>query len=251
VELPGDRRERGSDETRADAREEPSSSTAGGPPSFESIVPGLAHDLRNPMVTIKTFADAVSADGPDSESARALGELAGEACERLDGYLETLGQYAEFRTPEPRLVEFIGALQRAIAERGGAAADRITVEADRPIETHFDPTQLRFVIDNLLETAFAELAGDAKIRVTAVDRRTVRFDVPIGGGPIAKLRRLVGPGDKVPSWRLLLATAVARRNGSVVDVDVGESTMTIRCSLLAKQRGEEGSRGEQTNRSNR
>ena len=75
---------------------------------------------------------------------------------------------------------------------------------------------------------------------------TVEFRVVSGQGAVRKLRRLTDAGDDALPWRVLLARAVAARNGCLVDVQTSDESLTIVC------RAEGGVvRGQQTSRIDR
>lgn len=236
---------------RDDSRDEQGHSPAANeaPPqrALEQVMAGLAHDLRNPMVTIKTFAGAISGGSAADESTRELGSLASDACDRIDGYLEALQDYSDFGDPRPRRLDALGVLRSAIQELPPEVGGRFEVEAEGSREITCDAEQFRFVIDNLVEASLGEIGPDQRVRVHLSSRDAITFEIPTGRGPVTKLRLLVGGDEETASWRILLARAVAERNGCGVEVDDAGSTRTIRCVL---PRGE-ATRGEQTGRINR
>jgi len=220
-------------------------------PDFGNIVVGLAHDLRNPMTAIKTFAGAIASGRFDEGSSRELGERVSEECDRLSSCLEELQRYSEFGAPDRRRLDFLEVVRASVQELEGPRAERVEIGAEGVLEAYADPIQLRFVVDNLIEAALAELPKDGRLNVEASSatqgRATVVFSVPSAAGPVTKLRRIVEPGSTALSWRIVLARTVAARNGCKVDVSVAGEAMRIRCLLRG---GEEG-RGQQTSRINR
>jgi DNA-binding NtrC family response regulator len=235
--------------------------------SIEQVVAGLAHDLRNPMVAIKTFAGVMAAGEAAGESARELGQLASDACDRIGRHLEALQEYSGFDEPQLVAMDLLDCVRGVVAEMDTDDSKRVWVDADGEAPTSGDRDQLRFVMENLLDAALAEGVGGETVRVfatqprevprvgaappdgqTAVQGHALVFEVASGGGPIAKLRKFVRSGDGPPSWRVLLARTLAERNGCVVDVELADDAVRIVCRLRAR---EEESRGEQTSRFNR
>jgi len=217
------------------------------PRALEQVMAGLAHDLRNPMVAIKTFAGAISEGSVGDESTRELGGLASQACDRIDGYLEALQNYSDFSEPRPQRVDVLGVIRSAVDELDPQQSGRFVIEAEGAREITCDAEQFRFVIDNLIEASLGEIGPDQRVRVHLASRDAIAFEIPTGRGPVTKLRLLVGGDEETTSWRVLLARAVAERNGCGVEVDDAGGTRTIRCVL---PRGE-ATRGEQTSRINR
>lgn len=214
------------------------------PVDFEQIVAGLAHDLRNPMVAIKTFAGTIAED----EDGGGLGALAGDACERIDGYLEALHEFAEFEDPAPEKVQLAALLGEAVAELSADEPMRAVMDGGIDLEAECDPQQMRFVFENLLAAAVEEAAAGEAVRIRSGADRRIEFEARIGDGPSATLRKVLETGARPVSWRILLARAIARRNGFSVDVDLTDGAMSIRCRLSG---GEEQTRGQQTNRFSR
>jgi DNA-binding NtrC family response regulator len=214
--------------------------------TFETLLAGLAHDLRNPMTAIKTFADMLSSDAKATGSASELSTLASEACSRLAGYLEALQRYAGFGEPRAERLDALAILNDTVADRD--AGDRVRIDVAGALAVVCDREQLRFVLDNLVDAALAEV-GERGVLVVAVEGgRTLTFGVTAAQGAVTKLRRL-GASERQPaSWRVVLARAIARRNGCEVDVEASGDGMKIRCRLPG---GEVGTRGKQTSRIDR
>ena len=69
----------------------PSDSLAG--LDLEVVLGELAHELRNPMVTIKTFAQHLDSVLADPEVRARFSALTADAIDRMDGLLETLARF--------------------------------------------------------------------------------------------------------------------------------------------------------------
>jgi DNA-binding NtrC family response regulator len=254
-------------EQAAVASREPEAEPARGHDSIEQIVVGLAHDLRNPMVAIKTFAGVLAAGEAAGDSAKELGTMASEACDRIGSHLEALQEYSDFDEPKIVAMDLLESIRGVVAEMSTKDSKRVRVEVEGEAPIRGDRDQLRFVVENLLEAALSEGADGEVVRVyttqpTQVPRvgpapsgdvasahaDALVFEVATGKGPVAKLRKFVRSDDGPPSWRVLLARTLAERNGCGVDVELAEDTVKILCRLPG---GEEETRGEQTSRFNR
>ena len=211
---------------------------------FEHVFAGLAHDFRNPLVAIKTFAGA-SASG---EASGELATLAGEACDRIDSYVEDLQRFGQFTVPTRQRVDMTRLVRLAAEAASGGQSERFVFEADKPVHTAVDAEQMRFVMENVFEACLQEVAVGANVVVRVDDSAAVSVVVSAGGGTSASLRRVLGSKQELPSWRVLLAKQVAERNGFGVEVEAVGEQLAMHVSPL---RGEEDSRGEQTGRINR
>jgi signal transduction histidine kinase len=229
--------------------------------TFETLVASLAHDLRNPMTAIKTFASVIAAGSAEPDSTGELGALASEACDRLEGYLQALQQYGGFSAPRPESVDVADLLRRVVAERDETG--RASVDVPKTLDVRCDPFQLRFVLENLVAEALAEAGEKGAVSIGVepaasagsasggpagaggANAPVIVLRVPASRGAAAKLRRLVTAEPRPDSWRVVLARAVAARNGCGVDVEGTADGITLRCRLGG---GESGGGGTQQSR---
>jgi hypothetical protein len=201
------------------------------------------------MTTIKTFAGTLGSVGSTADDdVRRLGELASEACARIDGYLEALQRYGEMGAPVPRACDLASLARQAIDGRGGTEGTRARLALDQPLPARCDPEQMVYVIENILAALLSEAASDAVVAVSA-DRGGLLFESRSGRGPVAKLRALLEEGEeRAFTWRLLLAAAAAEKNGFVVEEEVAGDVLRVRCRPAG---GEVETRDEQARRTDR
>src|SRR5438093_276533 len=94
-----------------DLAAEPPAAVAAAPPAapggaaLEYLLVELAHELRNPLVTIKTFADHLPALLEDAELRARFATLTREAIERIDGLLENVLAFARLGAPRRAAVQ--------------------------------------------------------------------------------------------------------------------------------------------------
>lgn len=214
-----------------------------------NVIAGLAHDLRNPMTTIKTFAGTIGGVGSsEDEDVRRLGDMASEACMRIDGYLEALQRYGEMGAASPRSCDLAAIVRQAVGARGPEETSRASVLLDAPIPVRCDPEQMEYVVENILAAVLAEAAGDAAVVVRA-ERGGVVFEARCGRGPVAKLRALLEEGEeRAFTWRLLLAAAAAEKSGFLVEEEVAGDVLRVCCRPAG---GEVETRDEQAHRTDR
>jgi DNA-binding NtrC family response regulator len=218
------------------------------PLDVRNVIAGLAHDLRNPMTTIKAFAGTLGLSGVSDDDVRRLGDLAAEACTRIDGYLEALQRYGEMGAPSPRSCDLAVLARRAIDARDGESRGRVRLVIDGPIPARCDPEQMVYAIENIVAALIAEAAADAAVTVRA-DRGGLAFEASSGRGPLTNLRALLEEGDeRAFTWRLLLAAAAADKNGFLVEEEVAGDVLRIRCRPAGR---EVETRDEQANRTDR
>jgi signal transduction histidine kinase len=196
----------------------------------EAVLSAFAHDIRNPMSTLKTFASLAAADatGDSGELAR----LATGAAERIDGHLEFLQRYTELvagdAAPSAARVDAVDVLGDAIE----AAGDGLQLAARSELWSSGDPEVLRFIADALVAESLdrvTEAAGRTEGEATAdvsADKRSIEIRIPVGGAAVDRLGKWV-EGRGLP-WRLALARDLARRGGGDLGMDVDDGEMRVR-----------------------
>lgn len=217
--------------------------------AFETVVASLAHDMRNPMTAIHTFAHMIAEGRESSDTTAELGALARQACSRLEGALEALQRYGAFGVPRPEPLD-LSEIARSVVAEDGAPASQIKFADTEALAAQGDPAQLRFVVENLLAVASAE-AGDGGNVIIGTERGALLFDVPAARGAVAKLHQLSALERPPVSWRIVLARAIAGRNGFDVNVEGSADGMLIRCRPAGGEGEPRGQQQQQTDRTDR
>src|SRR5262249_45644691 len=144
------------------------------------VVAGVAHEVRNPLASIKLRLDLVAAGHDLPDAARASVEAAAREIARLDRLVSDLLLVAGKRPGAPRPVD-LGALVKARVDdlAPWAAAKGVSVRADGDAEAAVDPESLARALDNVLRNAVeaAPSGTTVQARVAAADAR-VEIPVP-------------------------------------------------------------------------
>ncbi|MFQ5477221.1 MAG: histidine kinase dimerization/phospho-acceptor domain-containing protein [Candidatus Binatia bacterium] len=214
----------------------------------EQVLARLAHDLRNPMTTIRTFASmaANSSAGPQNGD---LAGLAREACDRLDEYVETLIEYSQLKDPQRRNIDLAEVVHHALVDRGDELQGRLRMEVGENWSVVFDLHQLCFVVDNILDAIIYELPEGAEVVLSRGEDNAMEFSVPEHSSAAAHLGNVLGSERKEPSWRILLARNVSRRNGGDIRIEQRGPRALLRWVLPGGEEVEE--HGKQANSTDR
>jgi polar amino acid transport system substrate-binding protein len=208
-------------------------------PRLEYLLAELAHELRNPLVTVKTFAQQLPALLEDEALRTRFAELTDEAVDRMDALLENVLAFARLKTPQPETLD-VGAVLDGVLRELTPALDERDLRVRRiggGAQCAVDREHLRYALSNLLlgiahETPpRAELVVDASVNGTV----SLRFGT---GAAITRLRDLTAttPGAALDDPTFLplaftLARAVLERTGGRLGVmpDIGgQATVTVR-----------------------
>ena len=146
---------------------------------------GLAHQLRNPLATVKGSCQLLLEES-DGDSRPRLERILGEV-DRMDRLLAELLDYARPPTAEPAMLQ----LEPFLAEiaRGD---ERVVVACPPHLAATVDPEHLREILVNLLDNARAVSDDGSRIEVVVRRRgRLLETDVA-DRGP--------GPGSNPEAW---------------------------------------------------
>ena len=192
--------------------------------AVEPLVAGLAHELRNPLATIKTFASL--SVGEESEQAE-LARLAVAACDRLDRQLDVLGRYAEADAGGAQIVDLADVFESHRARRADGFSMRILCDEYR---VRLDAELAGVIVDLLLDEIAARLpAGrSAVLARPARGASGLELAAPVEQGAERHLQRHVGDAEQAASWRVVLARSAAARCGAAITVDETEAMLTVR-----------------------
>src|SRR5262249_2950717 len=144
---------------------------ADGHARVEYLAAEMAHELKNPLVTIKTFADHLPAMLDDAELRTRFAELATESIARMDDLLENVLAFARQGAPRPSAVDMGPLLDAVVAEvepELAARGVRLDYAGANGARRRADADQLAYALRNLLGGVPREVPpGDA----LHVDRR--------------------------------------------------------------------------------
>lgn len=213
---------------------------------FELLLAEMAHEIRNPLVTIKTFAGHLPALLEDAPLRERFQQLTDEGIARMEAALDNVLAYGRLGAPQAQAVDvpvlvdrLLDDVQPELTERGIAiartGADHVTCAAD--------PEHLAFALRNLVTGVAREMPAGESLALDASANGVVRLRFAPGGTTATRLRALaVGDGsDALHDPTLLplpftLARAVLERSGGglVLTPDGGGATsLVVRLPMMA------------------
>ena len=166
-----------------------------GPPErvarLEFLLAELAHELKNPLVTIKTFADHLPALLDDAELRQRFATLTDDAIGRIDGVLENVLDFARLEPPRPVTVEVGPMLDGLLAEVAPELDERaVTLQrtGDGAVRCMSDPVHLTYALRNLLAGVVREVPPRDRLCLDAQANGVVRLGFATGTAA-TRLRR--------------------------------------------------------------
>ncbi|HEY2774148.1 MAG TPA: hypothetical protein VGK20_08865 [Candidatus Binatia bacterium] len=224
----------------------------------ESVLAGFAHDLRNPLSTIRTFTELSAGD---ERISGALGPLAVEACRRVDDQLNLLQRYSDLA---PDMAATAADLVELFTEAAEATVEesQIRIDARAPVHGVGNPSLLRFVAAAIVDECCCRAAearrlgraGDEAVIDTSPDRSAVTIRIAAGAAAASHLDTWTS-GAALP-WRLALAREVARRAGGDLSIQIEDAELCLKWRAGSafrtdKQETEEPNDGDQAGSTDR
>ncbi len=198
---------------------------------LNAVIHELAHEFKNPMVTIKTFAQLLGDRYQDENFRTRFQEVVGNDIERMDDLLEVMIEFADFAQPRLSKVALGEPLRTVLTELHGVCAKRQTRfewkgnGATEAVQA--DESQLGYILKNVMLMALSEARMGSEIEIDVSTRgalviRYLRESARVAS--ISQYLNEVGSGMKegILPLRVLLAKYLLERNGGRFAIDASD-----------------------------
>jgi len=192
------------------------------------LINELAHELKNPMVTIKTFTQLLD-DRYDDEAFRGrFQETVGNDIARMDELVETLLDFSRFTEPACEKVVLYEHLRRVLEE---ILPECIRREAtirwgskEESSEVFADKAQLHYAFTNVLRSVLAQLNPRGEIQIDVAGEGKVSIAYVREGGQMSSLTHYLDLSSSAVEeeglpLRILLAKILLQRIGGGLAVN--------------------------------
>ncbi len=128
-------------------------------PSLHRLAAAVAHEVRNPLSAIRTFAQLLPERYRDSEFRQQFADIVNRDVMRIEEVVTHLGRLASLSAPDPKKVDISALLEEILLERADSIRKRRVLvlrelEAQQPLAIG-DPDQLRFAFEALVNGALS------------------------------------------------------------------------------------------------
>jgi two-component system, response regulator FlrC len=196
------------------------------------LIHELAHELKNPMVTIKTFAQLLTDRYQDENFRTRFQDVVGGDIERMDELLELMIEFAEFSQPRWSKVP--------LQEKLRSALNEVTYESARrqaqirwkgngySREIKADENQVKYVLKNVLLAVLSQVKMGSEIEINVEKQGCVAISYAREVGRVASITHYFGKSsasasENVLPLRILLAKQLVKRNGGDMSLDYSDA----------------------------
>ncbi|MBW2665798.1 MAG: hypothetical protein JRE13_05845 [Deltaproteobacteria bacterium] len=203
------------------------------------LVAAVAHEVRNPLTTIRTFAELFPDQHQDPEFREKFAELVGRGVDRIESVVRELTQLAELTAPLVEPVDVAGMFEELLElQRETIHARRLVVlkelDRNRPLALG-DSAQLRFAFEAMIRKCLEIVPERGDVYLASRHHETC-----LQGRPALRvLVRFHGPGAPrngpiVPgiapaenALEFVVAEAVVRAQGGAFTIQTADADETI------------------------
>jgi DNA-binding NtrC family response regulator len=203
------------------------------------LVGAVAHEVRNPLTTIRTFSELLPTRYQDGEFRERFAELVGRGIERIEEVVQELVRLAALTAPKTEPIDIASLIEELLEQQREMIHERrllVLKELDKsqPLALG-DAEQLRFAFEALLQKCldlvpergdvyFASRHHDTGLRGMPSVRVLVRFRGPEGERAAAPVPG-ISPAEN--ALEFVVAEAVARAQGGALAIQAGEGDETV------------------------
>ena len=209
-------------------------------PDWRRLARSLSHEIRNPLVSIRTFAELLPEHFEDASFRERFSELVGRDVRHIDEVIGRLSRAAEREKPEPAAVDVSAMLEQLLESRRLEIGERrllVLRELEREAPLAWaDPESLEIALSGLLDRALAALPerGDLFVATRRIDRGSdgaprlrilMRHHSPEGQGLTSA--SLPDAAIAANAIEYVLAETVVATSGGRLTIDANDAQETL------------------------
>ncbi len=195
------------------------------------LISELAHELKNPMVTVKTFSQLLGDRFDDPTFRVRFQQTVNGDIQRMDDLLEALLDFSRFNQPAREKILMYEQLRRVEEELLPECIKRETAlqwgKRGEGAAVFVDKSHFVFAFKNILRAALAQVKPKSEIQIDVEGDGRVAISYLREAAGVGALHEYLGVaaaanGDEALPLRVLLANLLIERNGGGIKVDYHE-----------------------------
>jgi len=215
--------------------------------SLRRLVGALAHEVRNPLVSIRTFSELLPEHYADEDFRHRFAELVGADVRQIESVVSRLQDLAQLSPARREPIDLSAMLERILAEHERLTQDRhllILKELDRTQPFVLaDGEQLERALVGLFETALSMVPERGDVYLASKHqaqgfsgsptvRVLLRYHIPSLGRPLGDLLgddnfRIEGVSPTETALEFLIAEAIVKAQGGAMTLDTTDGQETV------------------------
>jgi signal transduction histidine kinase len=202
-------------------------------PTLEALAVELAHQLKNPLVTIKTFVGSIDSLRDDPHELGQFRALTDEAVTRMDEILDGLLAFARLHAPVFEQLDVLALLRESLRAAWRVLSSK-QVDLDAPdgaaLRARADRDHLRFALATLARHVAETIEPRGRLTIAVEQPATLRLQYRESGA-ITHLRGASHDGASGLPLALLLVRGALARVGGDVEIALESNVVSIRLRL--------------------
>ncbi len=194
------------------------------------VVNELAHELKNPMVTIKTFSQLLGDRYDDPVFRSRFREMVSGDIERMDDLLENLLDFSRMGQPAKQPISLLEqlryVLEGVLPESKQRWINEQLMGMGEDTDVFVDPEHLRYCLKSVVRAAQFEAKRRGEVDIHTEREGTVVISYSHEGGRMFSLNQYLHPNAQPPdmdheamSLRVILAKALIEKNGGKIKME--------------------------------
>jgi nitrogen-specific signal transduction histidine kinase len=200
------------------------------------LVHELAHELKNPMVTIKTFAQLLAERYDDASFRARFHDVVDGDIERMDAILKVMSEFAGFDQPRKisiALKEYLSATLTAID--GDCARRQLRVGwkgNGQGVKIMADAAQLQYALKNTMLAVLSQARTGSEIELALGEEGSLTISYHREGERTQSLANYVDDGavpdgESLLPLRIMLAREIVERSGGRFGVNQADGDREV------------------------
>jgi DNA-binding NtrC family response regulator len=215
------------------------------PVDLHVLIHELAHELKNPMVTIKTFAQLLGDRYQDENFRTRFQEVVGGDIERMDDLLEVMIEFADFAAPRKDIVALEEKLRAVLDEiQPDCARRQARIELRKNGAAHpvrADEAQLEYILKNILLAALGQARMGSEIEIELPAPSAVAISYQREGGRVASIAHYLddkaSAQENLLPLRVILAKHLLETNGGRFETSAGGDREILKMEFSVAKHG--------------
>jgi len=200
------------------------------------VIHELAHEFKNPMVTIKTFAQLLGDRYQDENFRSRFQEVVGGDIERMDDLLEVMIEFADFTQPSQTAIALEEKMRAVLGEVSGLSNQRQTrfdwKKSGSVKLISSDEKHLSYVLKNVLLAVLAEAKMGSEIEIDVSQPGAVAITSVREGARMASVSHYISNAGSQSDegflpLRVLLAKHLVEKNGGRFSADRSDAEKDV------------------------